>query len=137
MLARSTSALAIFAGALASGCACQDGRLVEIVEADLVVCAEVADTEAQRATGLRLSDGLGSDEGLLLEFNTEGNVCIVNTGVAFSIDAIFASNDGTVVAVERRIAANDEAARCHDSTRRVLELAAGTASAVRGGHQLR
>ena len=72
-----------------------DGNVV------LEVSAQVADTEAARAEGLRGYDTLPADEGLLLAFPSEGEVCITNAGVDFAIDVVYASTDGTVVAMER------------------------------------
>ena len=117
-------------------CGCPDGRTVEIGE-ETAICAEVADTEAERSAGLRGRDPLGPGEGLLLEFSVEDEICIVNDGVGFSIDAAFADAEGTVVAVERAIPAGDPTPRCHAPTRRVVETAAGELDAIRTGDALR
>lgn len=117
------------------GCACPGGRAVEI--GALAFCAEVASTEAERAQGLRGRDPLGPGEALLLEFSVEDEICIVNDGVSFAIDAAYADADGVVVALERAIAAGDPTPRCHARTQRVLETAAGELEAAEVGDRLR
>lgn len=99
--------------------------------------AEVALTEAERRRGLRGHMPLAPGEALLIELPLElDGVCVVNDGVSFDIDAVFACADGTVVAVEHAIAAGDASARCHDQTRWIVETAAGQAHAVRPGDRL-
>ena len=99
-----------------------DGNVV------LEVSAQVADTEAARAEGLRGYDTLPADEGLLLAFPSEGEVCITNAGVDFAIDVVYASTDGTVVAIEHDLAANAPGPYCDDETAFVLEVVAGAAT---------
>jgi uncharacterized membrane protein (UPF0127 family) len=76
-------------------------------------------------TGLRGRDALEPGEGLLLAFPIEDEICIVNDGVRFDIDAAYAGNDGVITAIERRIPAGDPTPRCHPATQQVLEMAAG------------
>jgi uncharacterized membrane protein (UPF0127 family) len=90
-------------------------------------CADQAVTAEERRRGLAGAPPLGPGEGLLLHFPTEGEVCIVNGGVDFPIDALYADRDGFVVAVETGIPAGDDDPRCHPDTERVLEVAAGQA----------
>lgn len=102
----------------------------------LAVEAAVAESEAARREGLAGYDELDDDRGLLIVLPVEGEVCITNSGVGFAIDAVFAADDGTVVAVERNVPMGDVTLRCHVSTRRILEVAAGVASSVDAGDQL-
>lgn len=103
----------------------------------LEVCASIAATDAAREQGLAGLSGLSEGDGLLIVFPVEGEACITNAPVGFAIDAVFTSDSGEVVAVERGVPAEDEAARCADPVRRVLEVAEGVASEVEVGHQLR
>lgn len=102
----------------------------------LSVDAIVAESEAERREGLTRYDELEDDHGLLIVLPVEGEVCITNSGVGFAIDAVFAADDGTVVAVERNVPMGDVTLRCHMSTRRILEVAAGVAGSVDAGDQL-
>jgi len=97
------------------------------------LCAEVAETEAARRTGLSGRAPLEPSEALLLVFPLQGEVCIVNDGVSFSIDAVYLDDVGTVVAIERDIPAHDGTARCRDGVRYVLETAAGTVGGLEPG----
>ena len=99
----------------------------------LRVEVEIARTAEERMRGLRGRDALPEDLGLALQFPIEGSACIVNTGVPFAIDAVFADTSGVVRAVERGIPGDDPAARCHDDVRLIVELAAGVASPVAVG----
>jgi uncharacterized membrane protein (UPF0127 family) len=102
----------------------------------LDVCAAVRDTEAGRAQGLSGHAPLSADEGLLLDFPVEGEVCIVNGDVSFDIDVVFAAATGNVAFVEAGFPAGDAAARCHPGTQQVLEVAAGVALGVQVGDAL-
>lgn len=106
---------------LASACGCPTAE----VELGATFCVEVARTEAERARGLRGSPPLAPDEGLLLAFPVEDEICIVNDGVGFSLDVAYADASGEVVAIEREVPAEDGTPRCHAPTRDVLEVPAG------------
>jgi len=125
---------------LVATAACDDGRIEVSVERDgvsvLEVRAERAITADERRRGLRGHPGLGERDGLLIELPVVTEVCIVNGGVGFAIDAVHADGDGVIVAVERAIAAGDEQARCHDGVLDVLETAAGVAGDVAVGDRL-
>ncbi|MFW6050059.1 MAG: DUF192 domain-containing protein [Myxococcota bacterium] len=115
--------------------ACGDGRPRAVVtspegEPRLEVAVEIAETAEARMRGLRGWTALEPDEGLLLVFPTEGEVCLVNEDVPFAIDAVFADASGAVVAIEREVPAGDATPRCHPGTARVLEVAAGVAAPV-------
>ena len=103
----------------------------------LHACASLAETAPERRRGLKDRESLGPNEGLLIVFPTEGEVCIENGGVAFAIDVVYLDASGEVVAVERDVPAGDDTARCHDPVQRVLELPAGAAGAVAEGDLLR
>jgi uncharacterized membrane protein (UPF0127 family) len=113
-----------------------DVRVERAGAAVLEIRAEVAATADERRAGLRGHPPLGPDEGLLIVMPEPLEVCIVNDGVDFAIDAIYAADDGEVVAIERAIAAGDGTARCHPAVRRVLEVAAGVADPVAIGDLL-
>lgn len=133
--------LGIIAVVLAAGCACADGESVVIEgaagEQILDICAEVAATEAERRAGLRGRPPLDPGTGLLLDFPVTGEVCIVNVGVGFAIDAAYAGDDGVITAIERRVPADDATPRCHLGTRQVLEVSAGAFDGVEVGDRLR
>lgn len=99
----------------------------------LELCAEVADTEAARAQGLSGREGLEDDEGLLLDFPIADEICIVNGGVSFPIDAVYIAPDDAVIAIASNIPAGDATARCIVNTQRVLEMKAGVSSRVAVG----
>jgi hypothetical protein len=129
----------LLALAAAVGCACPGGAAVTVETADAPVqlCAEVARTEAERMRGLRGRAPLAPGEALLLEFPVEDEICIVNDGVSFPIDVLYAASDDTVVAVERDVPAGDSTPRCHRGVQRVLETAAGALRSVGPGDRLR
>jgi uncharacterized membrane protein (UPF0127 family) len=115
------------------GCACPAGT--EVAIDDRAFCVDVATTEAARARGLRGSPPLGEGEGLLLTFEVEGEICIVNDGVPFAIDVAWARTDGFVTAIERA-ESNDPTVRCHPTTRDVLEVRAGALDGITPGARL-
>lgn len=86
--------------------------------------------------GLRGREPLGPNEGLLLTFPIEDEICIVNDGVAFDLDVAYASAAGEIVAVERAVPAGDASLRCHGTTRDVLEVASGRLDGVSIGDRL-
>ena len=96
----------------------------------LDVAVELATTADARTRGLRGHAPLGAGDGLLIELPAAGTVCIVNDGVTFAIDAVYAGADGRVIAVAADIAAGDPTARCQDGVADVLEVAAGGAARV-------
>ena len=99
------------------------------VEVDLAITAR------ERTTGLRGRTTLAPSEGLVLAFPVASEVCLVNDGVPFPIDTIYADDDGAVVAVEP-LDADDPTPHCHPDTRTVLEIVAGAASEVVPGDVL-
>lgn len=80
---------------------------------------EVASTAAERMQGLRGMESLAANEGLWIQFPTEDELCIVNSGVPFAIDAVFVRSE-RVVAVET-FAAEEPTPRCFIASE-VLEL---------------
>lgn len=102
----------------------------------LTVCASEARSAEERMRGLAGHAPLAHDEGLVLVFPVEGEVCIVNGGVDFAIDVVLADDAGTVVEVLRGVAAHDDEPRCREVVRRALELSAGVASPVALGDRL-
>lgn len=127
--------------ALAFAAGCADGAVARVLSPDgdtrLEVClAGEARTADERMAGLRDRPPLSGDEGLLIVFPLEGEVCLVNDGVGYAIDAVYADDGGTVVAVEHDIPAGDATARCHDATRRVLEVRGGVAAEAAVGDRL-
>ncbi|MEM9073343.1 MAG: DUF192 domain-containing protein [Myxococcota bacterium] len=103
-------------------------------EAVLRVDVDVASTAAERMRGLRGRDALPRDRGLWIEFPVEDELCIVNEGVPFAIDAIWIA--GEVVQEVRTFAANDGVPHCARGSD-VLEVNAGAASEVRPGFRAR
>ncbi len=93
-----------------------DGRVL----LDLEVA--VASTEYERQEGLRLHGPLSPNEGLLLAFPKEGQVCITNTGVPFPIDVLYLSASRELVATEPNIPPNAPGPYCHPHTQLALEL---------------
>lgn len=94
----------------------------------------VATTATERMTGLRGVDSLADDEGLWMEFPVEDELCIVNSGVSFAIDAVFVRSE-RVVAVET-FAADEPDARCFIASE-VLEVNAGSPIVVGDEARLR
>jgi len=84
---------------------------------------EVARTAAARMQGLRGIDGLAKDDGLWIEFPVDDEVCIVNSGVSFAIDAVFVRSE-RVVAVET-FEPEEAEPRCFIGSE-VLEVSAGS-----------
>lgn len=97
---------------------------------------ELAVTAEERRQGLRGHLPLATGEALVLIFPRELEVCVVNNGVQFAIDAVFAAEDGKILAIEHDIPAADGSARCHQGVRWVVETAAGQAEFVRPGDRL-
>jgi uncharacterized membrane protein (UPF0127 family) len=93
----------------------------------------VALTAAERARGLMGHPPLDEREGLLIELPQATQVCIVNNGVTFAIDAVYAGADHRVIAIAAAIASGDPTARCQDGVLDVLELAAGGAARAAPG----
>ena len=85
---------------------------------------------------LRVVRPLAPGEGLLLPFPVEDEICIVNDGVSFALDVAYADAAGQVIAIERRLPANDGTPRCHGPARDVLETAAGALDGVEIGARL-
>lgn len=100
-------------------------------EPRLRVHVQVARTAAERRQGLRGRASLGDDEGLWIAFPVEGEVCLVNDGVPFGVDALFVDAASTVTAVASL--APDQATPVCGLARDVLELAAGRAASVEVG----
>jgi uncharacterized membrane protein (UPF0127 family) len=109
-----------------AGCGCP--TVAEV--GDEAFCVEIARTEAERRTGLRGRPDLAAGEGLLLRFPIEDELCIVNDGVAFPIDVLYADASGGIVAIERAVAAGDPTLRCHGPASDVLEVSAGALDAI-------
>jgi uncharacterized membrane protein (UPF0127 family) len=99
----------------------------------VIVCARVLTTAADRARGLIGRDELSDREALWLEWPTDVEACIHNSGVTFAIDVLFVDSAGAIVAIERGVAAGDGAARCRRGVRHVLELRAQAAASVSVG----
>ncbi len=140
MISRAALA-AVLAAAACSGAAAVDTRVrIERpgLSAPVVdVAVDVATTAEERMRGLRGRDALADGEGLLIEMPAVlDDVCIVNDGVAFDIDAVYADGDGAVIAVATNIVAGDGTPRCEDGVRHVLEVSAGVAAGVEPGDQL-
>lgn len=140
MRSYSSIAVALLLGAGCGGPPQFSGETVRVLgpggEVRLEVFADVADDERERREGLARYDSLAAGRGLLIVLPAEGEVCITNAKVDFAVDAVFAATDGTVVAVERNVPRDDVTLRCHRSTRRILEVNGGDASAVSPGDQL-
>ena len=119
---------------------CDDAAMVELRgpldELRLRMHVDLARTADERRVGLVGRAGLSPDEGLLLEFPVEGEVCIQNAFVTFAIDVVFVDADSRVVAVEAGVPAGDTRARCHAPVNSVLELADGAALSVQVGDVL-
>ena len=96
----------------------------------LRVTVELALDENSRRAGLMGRNDLPVGHGLLIVLPIEAQTCITNADVRFPIDAVFADDNGIVVAIESAIPAGDAALRCHDAVGRILEVAAGVAVTV-------
>ncbi|MGF1469777.1 MAG: DUF192 domain-containing protein [Sandaracinaceae bacterium] len=131
-------AAAALAAATLGGCACPPAVVEALGDGEVLVdvCAPRVTGEAGLRRGLRGAAPLRDDEGLLLVLPTPRTVCIDNDGVTFPVDAVYAADNGTIVARELDIPAHDPLSRCHGGTRRILEVASGVAADVRVGDRL-
>ena len=117
---------------LASGSAlaCASGECDPRVRVgSLDVCVDLATTAAERLQGLRGHAPLGPGEGLLMRFPVEGEVCLVNDGVSFDVDAVLFDGERRVTHIVR-LEADDGAAQCAGPAIHVLEVAGGAASGL-------
>lgn len=129
---------AALALALLGGCAADALARIESPEGEKrleVAVAHEARSAEERMRGLR-GRSIAEDEGLLIVFPAEGEVCIVNEGVDYAVDVVYADAEGTVVSVQRGVAAGDATSRCRMPTARVLEVRAGVAATVVSGDRL-
>lgn len=117
-------------------CASIDEVVFETREGELRFVVTVAEDEDARRRGLMGSSRLEENEGLLLVFPGPSEVCLVNSGVDFAIDAVFIvdGEDGglRVGEVLAGIAANDPEPRCAEASY-VLEVDAGASRAIDRG----
>jgi uncharacterized membrane protein (UPF0127 family) len=90
----------------------------------LEVFVDLVEDEAALREGLRAYPMLAVDEGLLLSFPVETNICITNSGVPYPIEALFVSAIRQVIAVES-FSSGEPGPTCHAGTAMVLELRAG------------
>ena len=97
----------------------------------LRVHVEVAQTATERRQGLRGRPTLDDNEGLWIAFPVEDEVCLINTGVPFGIDALFVDAASTVTSVATLAPGQDETV-C-GLARDVLEVASGQAASVTAG----
>ncbi|MCB9788778.1 MAG: DUF192 domain-containing protein [Deltaproteobacteria bacterium] len=95
-----------------------------------------ARTAEERRDGLRTRPPLQPDEGLVLVFPLEGEVCIHNVGVAYGIDVVFIASDDRVVGQPVPLAAEEAEAACRAPVDRVVEVRAGVAATVRAGDRV-
>jgi uncharacterized membrane protein (UPF0127 family) len=79
---------------------------------------------------------LDPEDGLLLFFPVEDEICIHNQGVAFPLDVVFIDDEETVVEIVRDLPAGAADAICVAQTRYVLEISAGQAHDMEIGHKL-
>jgi uncharacterized membrane protein (UPF0127 family) len=121
---------------LAGGCVCAHEVSVESdAVTRLRVCVEIAESEDARREGLRGRRPLDADEGLLLVFPREDDVCLTNEGVTFAIDAVFVDTAG-VVRARASFSRDDGTLVCVSETQTVLEVARDVARDVRMGDRL-
>jgi hypothetical protein len=93
-----------------------------------IVLAEVADTLALQTRGLSGRTGLAEGEGMLFIFEEEGSHGIWMKDMRFSIDIIWAADDGTILTIEERISPDTYPQSFQASeprARYVLEVPAG------------
>lgn len=104
--------LAYQLGALAFITGSEDHATVTISdeggEALATVEADVADTPPQRYTGLSDHESLGTDEGMLFAFESEGTQSFVMRDMAFPIDMIFIAEDGAITTIHEAPVEEDD-----------------------------
>lgn len=113
---------------------------VEGSSGSLLFTVEVADTPAERATGLMFRRRLGSDEGMLFDFGEARPVSMWMKDTYLSLDMLFIAADGRIVRiVERTTPLSITPIPSIAPVRAVLELPAGTvaASGIRRGDRVR
>lgn len=92
------------------------------------VIVEVADTDAERSTGLMFRRSLGDDEGMIFVYPRDEPISMWMKNTYISLDMIFVRGDGTI----HRIAADTEpfseqTISSGDKVRAVIEMKAGSA----------
>lgn len=113
---------------------------VEASSGSRLFMVEVADTPAERATGLMFRRTLGSDEGMLFDFRKTRPVFMWMKDTYLSLDMLFIAADGRIVhIVERTTPLSIAPISSTAPVRAVLELPAGTvaASGIRRGDRVR
>lgn len=132
-LPRAMLAFVALAPATTSGCDDRPRARIETEEGVVVleVAVDVARSEGERRRGLRGRQALAPDEGLWIAFPGEDEICLVNDGVPFGVDAILLR--ARVVSEVLLLDADDPTPRCGRASE-VLEVGAGRAREVRAGH---
>jgi uncharacterized protein len=92
------------------------------------VTVEVADTDAERSTGLMFRRSLGDDEGMIFVYPRDEPISMWMKNTYISLDMIFVRSDGTI----QRIAPDTEpfseqTISSGDNVRAVIEMKAGSA----------
>lgn len=92
------------------------------------VSVAVADTSAERYTGLSDTDSLDRDEGMLFVHPEEGRHTYVMRDMAFPLDIVFVDGDGTVTTVHHApVERDDDLTEYRGRGRYVLEVPRGFA----------
>ncbi len=107
-----------------------DGRAQKLPTAtirvgDVSLVVEVADEEAERATGMMFRDRLGPDEAMLFVFPRPDNLAFYAKNCAVNLDLAFLRADGTIAQTERLKAYNEEAVFSREPVQFALETPAG------------
>ncbi|MBL8783408.1 MAG: DUF192 domain-containing protein [Deltaproteobacteria bacterium] len=125
---RSSLASVLAAATLVACDPCERARIVVDGVTLLDVCVDRATTADARRRGLAGRD-LDADEGLLLVFPAEDELCLTNAPVPYAIDALWL-DDALTVQAKARLVAADPGPVCHGPARYVLELRAGLADPI-------
>jgi len=118
---------------IASFAACSRGQSVAIVGSDghqrAAVEVELADTEAERETGLMYRQNLGEDSGMLFVFGSPRRLSFWMKNTEIPLDMIFADRDGRIVGIVENAEPYTESPRAVNAdSEYVLEVNGGFAA---------
>ncbi|MFB6126677.1 MAG: DUF192 domain-containing protein [Halolamina sp.] len=142
MNTRAVAVSALVAVALVAGAAVQIGVVgdetttatVTVVDGEggdtlATVSVAVADTDAERYTGLSDTDSLDRNEGMLFVHPEEGRHTYVMRDMAFPLDIVFVAADGTVTMIHHApVESDDDLTEYRGRGKYVLEVPRGFAN---------
>jgi len=92
---------------------------------DVALVVEVADSEAERNTGMMFRERLADDEAMLFVFAGEANLGFWMKNTPVDLDIAYIAADGTITQIERLTAYNPDSVYSREPVRFALEVPAG------------